>query len=71
MPALTWNNPVRGPKPLYAKDLQEMAAHDFAAGKITPSGILSPTLAFRDAEQAVKLIADEPQRVLKVLIRHD
>jgi 2-desacetyl-2-hydroxyethyl bacteriochlorophyllide A dehydrogenase len=71
LPALSWNNPVRGAKPLYAKDLQEMAAHDFAAGKITPRGILSPMLAFRDAEQAVKLIADEPQRVLKVLLRHD
>lgn len=71
LPALSWNNPVRGPKPLYAKDLQEMAARDFAAGKITPRGILSPTLAFRDAEEAVKLIADEPQRVLKVLLRHD
>jgi len=71
LPALTWNNPVRGPKLLYAKDLQEMAARDFAAGKITPRGILSPTLEFRDAEQAVKLIADQPQRVLKVLIRHD
>jgi|SRR5215470_672684 len=71
LPALTWNNPVRGPKPLYAKDLQEMAARDFAAGKITPRGILTPTLAFRDAEQAVRLIADEPQRVLKVLLTHD
>src|SRR5262245_16108976 len=71
LPALTWNNPVRGTKPLYAKDLQEMAVRDFAAGKLTPRGILAPTLAFRDAEQAVELIADEPQRVLKVLIRHD
>jgi threonine dehydrogenase-like Zn-dependent dehydrogenase len=62
---------VRGAKPLYAKDLQEMAARDFAAGKITPRGILTPTLAFRDAEQAVRLIADEPQRVLKVLLTHD
>src|SRR5437899_2543669 len=61
LPALTWNNPVRGAKPLYAKALQEMAARDFAAGKITARGILSPTMAFRDAEQAVKLIADEPQ----------
>src|SRR5215510_14894094 len=71
LPALAWNNPVRGTTPLYAKDLQAMAAHDFAAGKLTPRGILAPTLAFRDAEQAVELIADEPQRVLKVLIRHD
>ena len=71
LPALTWNNPVRGTKPLYAKDLQAMAARDFAAGKLTPRGILAPTLAFRDAEQAVELIADEPQRVLKVLVQHD
>jgi threonine dehydrogenase-like Zn-dependent dehydrogenase len=68
---LAWNNPVRGPKPLYAKDLQQMAARDFATGKITPRGILNPTLAFDDAEEAVRLIADEPQRVLKVLIRHE
>lgn len=71
LPAFSWNNPVRGTPPLYAKDLQEMAAHDFAAGKIKPDGILSPTLAFRDAEHAVKLIAEEPQRVVKVLLRHD
>jgi threonine dehydrogenase-like Zn-dependent dehydrogenase len=71
LPALSWNNPVRGTPPLYAKDLQEMVVHDFAAGTITPGGILSPTLSFRDAERAVTLIADEPQRVVKVLLRHD
>jgi threonine dehydrogenase-like Zn-dependent dehydrogenase len=71
LPALAWNNPVRGTPPLYAKDLQEMVARDFAAGTITPRGILNPTLAFGDAEHAVMLIADEPQRVVKVLLRHD
>jgi threonine dehydrogenase-like Zn-dependent dehydrogenase len=71
LPALSWNNPVRGTPPLYAKDLQEMVARDFAAGTITPHGILNPTLSFRDAEHAVTLIADEPQRVIKVLLRHD
>jgi threonine dehydrogenase-like Zn-dependent dehydrogenase len=71
LPALSWNNPVRGTPPLYAKDLQEMVARDFAAGTIAPRGILSPMLSFRDAERAVTLIADEPQRVIKVLLRHD
>jgi len=71
LPALSWNNPVRGTPQLYAKDLQEMVTRDFAAGTITPRGILNPTLSFRDAEQAVTLIADEPQRVIKVLLRHD
>jgi 2-desacetyl-2-hydroxyethyl bacteriochlorophyllide A dehydrogenase len=71
LPALTWNNPVRGTPPRYAKDLQDMVARDFAAGTITPSGILGPTLSFRDAERAVTLIADEPQRVIKVMLRHD
>jgi threonine dehydrogenase-like Zn-dependent dehydrogenase len=71
LPALSWNNPVRGTPPLYAKDLQEIVTRDFAAGTITPHGILNPTLSFRDAEHAVTLIADEPQRVIKVLLRHD
>jgi threonine dehydrogenase-like Zn-dependent dehydrogenase len=71
LPGLSWNNPVRGTPPLYAKDLQEMVARDFAAGTITPRGILNPTLSFRDAEHAVTMIADEPQRVIKVLLRHD
>ena len=71
LPAFAWNNPVRGTPPLYAKDLQEMVVRDFAAGTITPRGILNPTLSFRDAEDAVTLIADEPQRVIKVLLRHD
>lgn len=71
LPAFSWNNPVRGTPPLYAKDLQETAARDFREGKITPRGILNPTMAFRDAEHAVRLIAEEPQRVVKVLLRHD
>jgi threonine dehydrogenase-like Zn-dependent dehydrogenase len=71
LPALSWNNPVRGTPALYAKDLQELVALDLAAGTITPRGILSPTLSFGDAEHAVTLIADEPQRVIKVLLRHD
>jgi threonine dehydrogenase-like Zn-dependent dehydrogenase len=70
LPALTWNNPVRGAKPLYAKDLQEMTARDFHEKKITPDGILDPIMPFEQAAQAVKLIADEPQRVVKVLLRH-
>jgi len=70
LPALAWNNPVRGPKPLYAKDLQAMAARDFGQKKITPDGILDPVMRFEEAEQAVKLIADEPQRVVKVLLTH-
>jgi threonine dehydrogenase-like Zn-dependent dehydrogenase len=71
LPALAWNNPVRGAPTLHANDLQEMVARDFARGTITPGGILSPTLSFCDAERAVTLIADEPQRVVKVLLRHD
>jgi threonine dehydrogenase-like Zn-dependent dehydrogenase len=71
LPAFAWNNPTRGTRPLYAKDLQEMTARDFRQGKIKPNGILDPTLPFRDAERAVKMIADEPERVVKVVLRHD
>jgi threonine dehydrogenase-like Zn-dependent dehydrogenase len=71
LPAVAWNNPVRGPRPLYARHLQDMAAQDFRAGKITPDGMLQPTMPFRDAVAAVKLIADAPERVIKVLLEHD
>jgi len=71
LPAYSWNNPVRGTPPLYAKDLQEMAAHDFRQRKITPVGILDPTMPAHEAERAIKMIADEPQRVVKVLLKHD
>ncbi len=71
LPAFAWNNPTRGTPPLYAKDLQEMTARDFRQGKIKPLGILDPTLPFRDAERAVRMIADEPERVVKVILKHD
>ena len=71
LPAYSWNNPVRATPPLYAKDLQAIAASDFRQGKITPVGVLDPTMPFREAEHAIRLIADEPQRVVKVLLKHD
>jgi len=71
LPAYSWNNPVRGTPPLYAKDLQEMAASDFRHGKITPTGMLDPAMPFREAERAVELIAGEPERVVKVILNHD
>ena len=70
LPALAWNNPVRGSRPLYAKDLQEMAARDFREKRITPDGILNPVMPFHEAARAVELIADEPERVVKVLLKH-
>src|SRR5262249_21497816 len=71
LPAYSWNNPVRGTPPLYAKDLQEMTARDFREHKMTPVGILDPTMPFHEAERAIAMIADEPQRVVKVLLKHD
>jgi threonine dehydrogenase-like Zn-dependent dehydrogenase len=70
LPAHTWNNPVRGPSPLYAKDLQARVARDFQEAKITPCGILDPTVPFDEAHRAVRLIAEEPHRVVKVLLDH-
>ena len=71
LPAFAWNNPVRGDPTRYAKDLQEMVAGDFLQAKITPAGILDPTVPFHEADRAVAMIADEPQRVVKVLVKHD
>jgi len=71
LPALAWNNPVRGEPPLYAKDLQSMAARDFRAGVITSAGIIDPIMRFEEADRAAALIADAPERVVKILLRHD
>ena len=71
LPALAWNNPVRGKQALYAKDLQEIAARDFCSGTITVAGLFNPVVPFRDAVAAVELVAAEPQRVVKVLLKHD
>ncbi len=70
LPAFGWNNPVRGPRPLYAKDLQKIVADDLSTGTITADGILDPVVPFADAAGAVQWIADQPERVIKVLVRH-
>jgi 2-desacetyl-2-hydroxyethyl bacteriochlorophyllide A dehydrogenase len=71
LPSLAWSNPVRGEAALHANDLQAITASDLREGKITPDGILDPIIRFEDAERAVALIADEPGRVVKVLLTHD
>jgi threonine dehydrogenase-like Zn-dependent dehydrogenase len=70
LPAHAWGNPVRGPTPLYAKDLQAAVTRDFEAGRITPLGILDPIMPFSEADRAVRLIAEEPHRVVKVVLDH-
>jgi threonine dehydrogenase-like Zn-dependent dehydrogenase len=70
LPALSWNNPTRGEPPRYAKDLQHQVVSDFAAKVLTAEGILEPVLPFTDAERAVRLIAETPEVVIKILLRH-
>jgi 2-desacetyl-2-hydroxyethyl bacteriochlorophyllide A dehydrogenase len=71
LPAHSWDNPVRGEQPLRAKELQQLAARDLAAGTIVPDGILAPTVPFAEAARAVQWIADTPERVVKILVKHD
>lgn len=71
LPAFAWSNPVRSEPPLYAQDLQAMAAGDLSGGKITTEGILDPILPLDQAEAALAMIANEPERVVKVALRHD
>jgi threonine dehydrogenase-like Zn-dependent dehydrogenase len=70
LPALSWNNPTRGPLPQYAKDLQAAVIDDFRNKRLSSDGILHPVISFHMAEEAPKLIADAPGRVLKVMIDH-
>ena len=70
LPALSWNNPTRGPLPKYAKDLQATVIDDFRDKRLSSDGILHPVIPFHMAEEAPKLIAEAPERVLKVMIDH-
>jgi threonine dehydrogenase-like Zn-dependent dehydrogenase len=70
LPALSWNNPTRGPSPKYAKDLQAAVIDDFRNKRVSSDGILNPVIPFHLAEEAPKLIAEAPERVLKVMIDH-
>jgi threonine dehydrogenase-like Zn-dependent dehydrogenase len=70
LPALNWNNPARADPPLYARDLQRLAADDFAAGTLSAAGILDPILPFAEAESAVRRIAEAPETVVKAVLRH-
>jgi threonine dehydrogenase-like Zn-dependent dehydrogenase len=71
LPALSWNNPVRGVPPLRAADLQTRVADDFRSGKIVSRNTIGPVLPFREAERAVALIAEEPENVIKVVLAHE
>lgn len=71
LPALRWGNPVRGPRPLYAADLQRRVARDLGRGTIRADGMLTPVLPFADAPRAVRLIAGAPEAVIKVALAHE
>jgi len=71
LPAQAWNNPVRGPRQLYAKDLEDDVVTDLRTGKITSDGLLNPKLSYADAVRAVELISDSPEQVVKVLLEHN
>ncbi|HKJ61526.1 MAG TPA: zinc-binding alcohol dehydrogenase [Hyphomicrobiales bacterium] len=70
LPAFGVGNPVRTDPPLFAKDLLRQCAEDFAAGTISVDGIITPILPFSEAEETVRLIANEPEAVIKVALRH-
>ncbi|MEA5533139.1 zinc-binding dehydrogenase [Crocosphaera sp. XPORK-15E] len=70
LPAFSWNNPVRGPRPLYASELQQLVIQDFQAKRITVEGLLRPIYEFKDAEKAVETIATQPETVIKVAIKY-
>jgi threonine dehydrogenase-like Zn-dependent dehydrogenase len=71
LPALSWGNPVRGPRPLFAADLQRRVARDFRRGAIVAGGMLTPALPFAEAPRAVRLIADSPADVVKIVLEHE
>jgi 2-desacetyl-2-hydroxyethyl bacteriochlorophyllide A dehydrogenase len=71
LPAMSWDNPVRGPSALRWADLRRLVVEDFRAGKIDARGIIDPVMPFNEAARAVKRIAESPATVLKVALSHD
>ncbi len=70
LPAFSWNNPVRGSPPLYARDLQHLVIEDFKAKRLKVEGLLRPTYSFSEAEKAVETISRHPEDVIKVAIKY-
>ncbi len=70
LPAFSWNNPVRGVRPLYASDLQQLVIQDFQEKRLTVDGLLRPIYEFRYAEKAIETIATQPETVIKVAIKY-
>lgn len=70
LPAFSWNNPVRGEKPLYAKEIQNLVIEDLKANRLQIDDLLQPTYPFEEVEKAVEAISTSPQEVIKIMIRY-
>ncbi len=70
LPALSWNNPVRGSPPLYAKDIQQLVIEDFQVKRLNVENLLQPIYSFAQADKAVEIIAKHPEDVVKVAIKY-
>jgi threonine dehydrogenase-like Zn-dependent dehydrogenase len=70
LPALSWNNPVRGEPLLYAHDLQRLVIEDLKAKRLSVDGLLCPTYPFSDSVKALETISSRPEEVIKVAISY-
>jgi len=70
LPAVSWNNSVRGDPPLYAQDLQQLVIEDLKAKRLKVDGLLYPTYPFSESVKAVETISSRPAEVIKVVIKY-
>lgn len=70
LPAFSWNNPVRGSPPIYARDLQQLVIEDLQEKRLKVEGLLRPTYSFTESVKAVKTISKSPEDVIKVAIEY-
>ena len=50
--------------------LRDAAAHSFRVGKVTAEGLLAPVVPLAQAAEALRAIADRPEKVVKVGISY-
>jgi threonine dehydrogenase-like Zn-dependent dehydrogenase len=71
LPAPRWGNETRSTPPRSHADLVREAADLFRSGRISAAGLLRPILPFAQAAETFRLIAEHPEEVIKVAIRHE
>jgi threonine dehydrogenase-like Zn-dependent dehydrogenase len=69
LPAMRWGNPTRDPELTSNDDLFKHVVASLESGTVSVRGMLQPILPFDQAHEALRLIDEHPEQVVKVGIQ--